>query len=43
MEKEKILKAFYQSQITEMIERCTDTTLLDLIYKLLKEEENTNT
>ena len=37
MEKETLLQAFYRSQIATLCETCTDTALLDLIYKLLKE------
>ena len=38
MTKDDILKAFYQQQIAALIEQCTDTGLLDFIYKLLKHE-----
>lgn len=38
MEKETVLKAFYKSQITELIDNTKDISLLDLIYRLLIEE-----
>lgn len=47
MDKDKILKAFYLSQISKLIERCRDPSLIDLIYRLLiaeaeEEEQNEN-
>lgn len=38
MEKETVLKVFYKSQITELIDNTKDISLLDLIYRLLTEE-----
>ena len=38
MDKQTYLKAFYVSQITALIEQCTDQALLDLIYRLLIQE-----
>ena len=38
MDKNEILKAFYLSQITKLIEKCTSLDLLDLIYRLLLKE-----
>ncbi len=38
MEKQQLLKAFYQTKIADMVEYVDDVELLDLIYKLLKEE-----
>ncbi len=35
MDKETVLKAFYQSQINTTIEKVNDLALLDYIYKLL--------
>lgn len=35
MKKDEILRAFYISQITKLIELCADLDLLDLIYRLL--------
>lgn len=43
MDKEQVLKAFYISQITQLMERCTDTSMLDLIYRLLNNEINGGT
>jgi hypothetical protein len=40
MDKQTYLKAFYISQITALIERCADQSLLDLIYRLLSNEQN---
>ena len=39
MDKQEILKAFYLSQIAKLIERCDDLSLLELIYRLLINEE----
>ena len=39
MDKQTYLKAFYIAQITALIEQCTDQSLLDLIYRLLIQEE----
>ena len=36
MTKDEILKAFYQQQIAQLVESCNDSDLLDLIYRLLK-------
>ena len=36
MEKAEILKQFYIQQITALVEKCADSDLLDLIYRLLK-------
>lgn len=40
MDKQTYLKAFYISQITALIEQCKDQSLLDLIYRLLINEQN---
>lgn len=37
MDKNDVLKAFYLSQITKLIEKC-NLDLLDLIYRLLLKE-----
>lgn len=42
MDKQQILLAFYQQQIATLAERCTDSDLLDIIYKLLKQNETNN-
>ena len=39
MDKDTILRAFYISQITKYIEQCQSNDLLDLIYRLLKHEQ----
>ena len=39
MDKQTYLKAFYIAQITALIEQCTDQALLDLIYRLLQNEQ----
>ncbi len=39
MNKDEILKAFYLAQITALIEKCSDLGLLDLIYRLLLNNE----
>lgn len=41
MDKQTYLKAFYTSQIAQLIERVNDLALLDLIYKLLTQEDKT--
>ena len=44
MDKKTYLRAFYISQVVELVEQCNDNSLLYLIYTLLlksKEEENT--
>ena len=38
MKKKDVLKAFYLSAIAELIESCSDISLLDLIYRLLIKE-----
>lgn len=38
MDKNEVLKQFYISQITRLIEACRDVSLLDLIYRLLLKE-----
>lgn len=38
MTKDEILTAFYRQQIARLVDQCTDADLLDLIYKLLKQE-----
>lgn len=43
MEKEKILKEYYISRITALVERCNDVDLLDLVYRLLEKEAETKT
>ena len=43
MDKEQILKAFYTAQISQLIEKCTDISMLDLIYRLLNNEINGGT
>lgn len=40
MDKQTYLKAFYIAQITQLIEQCTNQSLLDLIYRLLSNEQN---
>ena len=40
MNKSEILKAFYQTQIQTLAETCSDVELLDIIYKLLKQNTN---
>ena len=40
MDKQTYLKAFYIAQITALIEQCADQALLDLIYRLLTNEQN---
>ena len=37
MDKNELLKQFYITQITKLIESCKDISLLDLIYRLLNE------
>jgi len=39
MDKQELLKAFYIAQIALLVEQCTDPALLDLIYRLLKNEQ----
>ena len=36
MTKDELLKTFYQQQIAQLVESCKDVDLLDLIYRLLK-------
>ena len=45
MTKDSVMRAFYAAQIAQLVERVEDIALLDLIYRLLKneEEENGNT
>lgn len=38
MDKQTMLKAYYKAQITNLIESANDISLLDLIYRLLVEE-----
>ena len=38
MDKAEILKVFYKQQIATLAERCADSDLLELIYKLLLNE-----
>lgn len=38
MTKDELLKAFYQQQIAALIETCSDSDLLEIIYKLLLNE-----
>lgn len=40
MEKNDMLRDFYISQITQFIEACTDLSLLDFVYRLLKKSTN---
>lgn len=40
MTKDEILKVFYQQQIAALVETCSDSDLLDLIYRLLLNENN---
>ena len=35
MTKDEILKAFYLSQITALLEKCNDPATLDYIYRIL--------
>lgn len=46
MDKQTILKEYYRAQINALIDSAKDTALLELIYKLLlneqKENENEN-
>ena len=39
MNKDEILKQFYITQVNALIERCSDLGLLDLIYRLLLNNE----
>ena len=40
MTKEELLKQFYIQQIAALVEKCSDTDLLDLIYRLLTNNNN---
>lgn len=42
MDKQTLLNQFYITQITRLIELCSDQSLLDLIYRLLLQEEKQN-
>lgn len=40
MDKQTILKEYYRAQINALIDSAKDTALLELIYKLLLNEDN---
>lgn len=42
MDKNTVLKAFYISQITALIEQSENIDTLDLIYRLLAHEQKNN-
>lgn len=42
MDKNTVLKAFYVSQITALVERSENIDTLDFIYRLLTHEQKNN-